>query len=291
MIAMRTSRVKLSGTLGIITNKILLFQQFRSRWMVGIEERIGAKHEEEVGMTSKAGNRRGGNQMGTFLRDHLAARHFLPNLRMAYRERSRLREFRNARPMTQHRPIGGGGPDWSLEGRTIVCNFPATAFWRIVRPLREYRRLASFPRRDCGRLRPVTAMADPGGWAPAQENDFSNFQSNDSFNLNEVTGIDGRSCAPVFFTDVVLFSPSPSPCLSLSVSLSLTLECGIRAYFEKITWRFIVRYYPAPFVDRRLLFVYLSLMHLYGSSVKIAWYYWLHRLIISHFSTKLCHST
>ncbi|KMQ87614.1 sterol regulatory element-binding protein [Lasius niger] len=33
-------------------------------------------------------------------------------------------------------------------------------------------------------------MADPGGWAPAQDNDFSNFQSNDSFNLNEVTGID-----------------------------------------------------------------------------------------------------
>lgn len=36
-------------------------------------------------------------------------------------------------------------------------------------------------------------MADPGGWAPAQDNDFSHFQSNDSFNLNEVTGIDGRS--------------------------------------------------------------------------------------------------
>ncbi|XP_025988854.2 sterol regulatory element-binding protein 2 isoform X2 [Solenopsis invicta] len=33
-------------------------------------------------------------------------------------------------------------------------------------------------------------MADPGGWVPTQENDFSSFQSNDSFNLNEVTGID-----------------------------------------------------------------------------------------------------
>ncbi|XP_077255847.1 sterol regulatory element-binding protein 1-like [Temnothorax americanus] len=33
-------------------------------------------------------------------------------------------------------------------------------------------------------------MADPGGWAPAPENDFPNFQSNDNFNLNEVTGID-----------------------------------------------------------------------------------------------------
>lgn len=33
-------------------------------------------------------------------------------------------------------------------------------------------------------------MADPGGWSTPQENDFSNFQSNDSFNLNEVTGID-----------------------------------------------------------------------------------------------------
>lgn len=34
-------------------------------------------------------------------------------------------------------------------------------------------------------------MADPGGWTTTQDNDFSNFQSNDSFNLNEVTGIDG----------------------------------------------------------------------------------------------------
>lgn len=33
-------------------------------------------------------------------------------------------------------------------------------------------------------------MADPGGWSTTQD-DFSNFQSNDSFNLNEVTGIDG----------------------------------------------------------------------------------------------------
>ncbi|KAG5333437.1 SRBP2 protein, partial [Acromyrmex heyeri] len=33
-------------------------------------------------------------------------------------------------------------------------------------------------------------MADSGGWASTQENDFPNFQSNDSFNLNEVTGID-----------------------------------------------------------------------------------------------------
>ncbi|KAL0112766.1 hypothetical protein PUN28_012200 [Cardiocondyla obscurior] len=33
-------------------------------------------------------------------------------------------------------------------------------------------------------------MADPGSWAPAQKNDFPNFQSSDSFNLNEVTGID-----------------------------------------------------------------------------------------------------
>ncbi|CAK9800502.1 Sterol regulatory element-binding protein 1 [Anthophora plagiata] len=33
-------------------------------------------------------------------------------------------------------------------------------------------------------------MADPGRWSTTQDNDFSNFQSNDSFNLNEVTGID-----------------------------------------------------------------------------------------------------
>lgn len=41
-------------------------------------------------------------------------------------------------------------------------------------------------------------MAEPGVWAQAQENDFSNFQSNDSFNLNEVSGIDGRSCNTLF---------------------------------------------------------------------------------------------
>ncbi|XP_078041924.1 sterol regulatory element-binding protein 1-like [Augochlora pura] len=33
-------------------------------------------------------------------------------------------------------------------------------------------------------------MADPEGWSATQDNDYSNFQSNDSFNLNEVTGID-----------------------------------------------------------------------------------------------------
>ncbi|XP_017889357.1 sterol regulatory element-binding protein 1 [Ceratina calcarata] len=33
-------------------------------------------------------------------------------------------------------------------------------------------------------------MTDPGGWSTTQDNDFSHFQSNDSFNLNEVTGID-----------------------------------------------------------------------------------------------------
>lgn len=36
-------------------------------------------------------------------------------------------------------------------------------------------------------------MADPGGWVRTPENEFSNFQSNDSFNLNEVSGLDGRS--------------------------------------------------------------------------------------------------
>lgn len=34
-------------------------------------------------------------------------------------------------------------------------------------------------------------MTDPGRWSSTQDNDFSSFQSNDSFNLNEVTGIDG----------------------------------------------------------------------------------------------------
>ncbi|XP_066583236.1 sterol regulatory element-binding protein 1 [Prorops nasuta] len=33
-------------------------------------------------------------------------------------------------------------------------------------------------------------MADPGGWIPTQDNEFSNFQANDSFNLNEMAGID-----------------------------------------------------------------------------------------------------
>lgn len=34
-------------------------------------------------------------------------------------------------------------------------------------------------------------MTDSGGWAPVHDNEFTNFTANDSFNLNEVTGIDG----------------------------------------------------------------------------------------------------
>jgi len=41
-------------------------------------------------------------------------------------------------------------------------------------------------------------MADPEEWVSTQDNDFSNFQSNDSFNLNEVTGIDGKFCIAFF---------------------------------------------------------------------------------------------
>lgn len=46
-------------------------------------------------------------------------------------------------------------------------------------------------------------MADPGGWVPNQENDFTNFQSNDSFNLNEVTGIDGMCWLDAFSTNTL----------------------------------------------------------------------------------------
>jgi len=72
-------------------------------------------------------------------------------------------------------------------------------------------------------------MADPGGWAPTQENEFPSFQSNDSFNLNEVTGIDGRCCAPLFFDEYCSLL-SLSRCLPLS--FSIPLEHGTRAYFE-----------------------------------------------------------
>ncbi|XP_014484348.1 PREDICTED: sterol regulatory element-binding protein 1 [Dinoponera quadriceps] len=51
-------------------------------------------------------------------------------------------------------------------------------------------------------------MADPGGWVPNQENDFTNFQSNDSFNLNEVTGIDDllTNCESELLKNENLFS-------------------------------------------------------------------------------------
>lgn len=116
--------------------------------------------------------------------------------------------------MTQHRPIGGGGPDWLRDGRTIVHNFPAATFRVSYGPRSATSTfLASFARRDRGRSWPATAMADPGGWAPAQENDFTNFQSNDSFNLNEVTGIDGRSL------------PRTAPPFDLSSSLPPRVSC------------------------------------------------------------------
>ena len=100
--------------------------------------------------------------------------------------------------MTQHRLISSDSPDWSHEGRTIVYNFPSTAFWHIVWSFRKINGSWAFLQRDRESLRSTTAMADSSGWASAQENDFPNFQSNDSFNWNEVTGIDGRSCAPLF---------------------------------------------------------------------------------------------
>ncbi|OAD46986.1 Sterol regulatory element-binding protein 2 [Eufriesea mexicana] len=51
-------------------------------------------------------------------------------------------------------------------------------------------------------------MADPGGWSTTQDNDFSNFQSNDSFNLNEVTGIDDllTNCESELLKNENLFS-------------------------------------------------------------------------------------
>lgn len=35
-------------------------------------------------------------------------------------------------------------------------------------------------------------MTDPARWNSAQQSEFSNFQSNDNFNLIEVSGIDGN---------------------------------------------------------------------------------------------------
>ncbi|KAH0945834.1 hypothetical protein HN011_011135 [Eciton burchellii] len=51
-------------------------------------------------------------------------------------------------------------------------------------------------------------MADPGEWVSTQDNDFSNFQSNDSFNLNEVTGIDDllTNCESELLKNENLFS-------------------------------------------------------------------------------------
>ncbi|XP_015429774.1 PREDICTED: sterol regulatory element-binding protein 1 [Dufourea novaeangliae] len=51
-------------------------------------------------------------------------------------------------------------------------------------------------------------MADPEGWSSTQDNDFSTFQSNDSFNLNEVTGIDDllTNCESELLKNENLFS-------------------------------------------------------------------------------------
>lgn len=51
-------------------------------------------------------------------------------------------------------------------------------------------------------------MADPGGWSSTQDNDFANFQSADSFNLNEVTGIDDllTNCESELLKSEALFS-------------------------------------------------------------------------------------
>ena len=51
-------------------------------------------------------------------------------------------------------------------------------------------------------------MADPEGWSSTQDNDFSSFQSNDSFNLNEVTGIDDllTNCESELLKNENLFS-------------------------------------------------------------------------------------
>lgn len=36
-------------------------------------------------------------------------------------------------------------------------------------------------------------MAEPGPWLPNnQDNDFTKFPNNDNFNLNEMTGFDGK---------------------------------------------------------------------------------------------------
>ena len=51
-------------------------------------------------------------------------------------------------------------------------------------------------------------MTDPGRWSSTQDNDFSSFQSNDSFNLNEVTGIDDllTNCESELLKNENLFS-------------------------------------------------------------------------------------
>ncbi|XP_054005282.1 sterol regulatory element-binding protein 1 [Hylaeus anthracinus] len=51
-------------------------------------------------------------------------------------------------------------------------------------------------------------MADPEVWSSTQDNDFSSFQSNDSFNLNEVSGIDDllTNCESELLKNENLFS-------------------------------------------------------------------------------------
>ncbi|XP_043269402.1 sterol regulatory element-binding protein 1 [Venturia canescens] len=51
-------------------------------------------------------------------------------------------------------------------------------------------------------------MTDPGGWAPVHDSEFTNFAASDSFNLNEVTGIDDllKNCETELMKTENLFS-------------------------------------------------------------------------------------
>lgn len=88
-------------------------------------------------------------------------------------------------------------------------------------------------------------MAEPGEWAPAQGNDFSNFQSNDSFNLNEVTGIDGRSHQQYTFS------------LNIFYSTVRTIQ-DLRKKFCNVYY-FISRYYLAPLLTSFVSYLYSTL--------------------------------
>lgn len=82
-------------------------------------------------------------------------------------------------------------------------------------------------------------MADAGGWVPVQDNDFSNFQSTDSFNLNEVTGIDG-TCLRYRTLSISALLGFLNICVSRNVAIMTIISLYNQPIFNHINMSFVI---------------------------------------------------